>query len=140
MPQSASRREDRIGLILSVARRLDILRRQDKPHNATVSGQGQIRLKLVHEIALKQVVLQNPKILNWEDCSAIESSERKVSGAWLFKGTRVPVKALFENLEGGATINEFVEWFPGVTRDQVAAVLGHAKRSLVDDRPGGGEG
>jgi uncharacterized protein (DUF433 family) len=94
----------------------------------------------VDEIALAQVVLQNTGMLNWEDCSAIESVEGKVSGAWLFKGTRVPVKALFENLEGGATIHEFVEWFPAVTSDQVAAVVGHIKWNLVDYRPGGGEG
>ncbi len=55
---------------------------------------------------------------------------RKVSGAWLFKNTRVPVKALFENLEGGATVQEFVEWFPGVERAQIDAVLEHAQRSL----------
>lgn len=71
-------------------------------------------------------------MLSWADCSAVERIEGKVSGTWLFKGTRVPVKALFENLEGGATIHEFVEWFPGVTRDQVAAVLKFTKRSLVD--------
>jgi uncharacterized protein (DUF433 family) len=50
----------------------------------------------------------------------------KVSGAWLFKGTRVPVKALFENLEDGASINDFLAWFPGVSRDQVETVLAHA--------------
>ena len=51
---------------------------------------------------------------------------------WLFKGTRVPVRALFENLEGGATVDEFLEWFPGVTREQVEAVLEHAQRSLAE--------
>ena len=51
--------------------------------------------------------------------------------AWVFKGTRVPVRALFENLEDGATINEFLEWFPGVTLRQVEAVLEHAADSLV---------
>ena len=55
----------------------------------------------------------------------------KVSGEWLFKGTRVPVKALFENLEGGARVDEFLEWFPGVTREQVETVLRHAERSLA---------
>ncbi len=47
----------------------------------------------------------------------------KVSGEWLFKGTRVPVRALFENLENGARIDDFLTWFPGVTRDQVEVVL-----------------
>ena len=71
-------------------------------------------------------------MLNWSQCSAVERMAGKVSGAWLFKGTRVPVKALFENLESGATIENFLEWFPGVTRDQVVSVLEHAQRSLVE--------
>jgi uncharacterized protein (DUF433 family) len=70
-------------------------------------------------------------MLSWADCSAVERSKEKVSGAWLFRGTRVPVKALFENLEGGSTVEEFLKWFPGVTRDQVEAVLKHTQRSLV---------
>ena len=71
-------------------------------------------------------------MLDWTQCSVVERSPDKVSGAWLFKGTRVPVKALFENLEGGARVEEFLEWFPGVTREQVDAVLEHAQRSLVE--------
>ena len=66
----------------------------------------------------------------WSGCPEIERVPGKVSGAWLFKGTRVPVRALFENLFGGATVREFVEWFPGVRREQVEAVLKHVERSL----------
>jgi len=51
-------------------------------------------------------------------------------GAWVFRGTRVPVTALFENLEDGAQVADFVAWFPGVTLEQVRAVLEHAARSL----------
>lgn len=69
-------------------------------------------------------------MIDWSECSAVESIPGKHSGAWLFAGTRVPVKALFENLEGGATIDEFLEWFEGVRREQVIAVLEHAQRSL----------
>jgi uncharacterized protein (DUF433 family) len=69
-------------------------------------------------------------MLDWSECAAVERIPGKVSGAWLFKNSRVPVKALFENVEGGATVQEFLEWFPGVTRDQVDAVLDHAQRSL----------
>lgn len=69
-------------------------------------------------------------MLDWSQCSAVERRPGKVSGVWLFKGTRVPVKALFENLESGAGIDDFLEWFPGVRRDQVEAVLMHAERSL----------
>jgi uncharacterized protein (DUF433 family) len=71
-------------------------------------------------------------MLDWSQCTAVERIAGKVSGAWLFKGTRVPVKALFENLEGGATVDEFLAWFPGVTRQQVDAVLEHAQRSLAE--------
>ncbi len=71
-------------------------------------------------------------MLNWSQCSAVERIPGKVSGVWLFKGTRVPVKALFENLESGATVENFLEWFPGVSRGQVEAVLEHAQRSLVE--------
>ncbi len=69
-------------------------------------------------------------MLHWSQCPAVERIPGKVSGAWLFKNTRVPVKALFENIEGGATVQEFLEWFPGVTSEQVEAVLDHAQRSL----------
>lgn len=69
-------------------------------------------------------------MIDWSQCSAVERNPAKVSGAWLFTGTRVPVKALFENLEGGATVGEFLEWFQGVQRSQVDAVLEHAQRSL----------
>jgi uncharacterized protein (DUF433 family) len=51
---------------------------------------------------------------------------------WRFKGTHVPATLLFENLEVGATVNDFLEWYPGVTREQVLAVLEFAERSLID--------
>jgi uncharacterized protein (DUF433 family) len=70
-------------------------------------------------------------MLDWSQCSAVERSPEKVSGEWLFRNTRVPVKALFENLEDGARIDDFLEWFPGVTREQVETVLRHAEQSLV---------
>ena len=71
-------------------------------------------------------------MLDWSTCPAVERSPDKVSGAWLFKGTRVPVEALFENLASGASISEFLEWFPGVTRQQVEAVLAHTRHSLIE--------
>ncbi len=70
-------------------------------------------------------------MLDWTSCQAVERSPEKVSGAWVFLGTRVPVKALFENLEDGATIDQFLEWFPGVTREQALAVLEFAEASLA---------
>ena len=70
-------------------------------------------------------------MFDWSSCPAVERSPKKVSGAWVFRGTRIPVSALFENLEGGARVDELVEWFPGVTKEQVEAVLEHANRSLA---------
>ena len=67
---------------------------------------------------------------DWNACPAVERNPRKISGAWAFTGTRVPVHALFENLASGATIDEFVEWFPGVYKQQVQAVLEHEARAL----------
>lgn len=67
---------------------------------------------------------------DWDQCREVERHPGKVSGVWVFKGTRVPVKALFDNIEDGASINDFLEWFPGVTRRQVEAVLEHAAASL----------
>jgi len=67
---------------------------------------------------------------DWKTCPAVERNPRKISGAWAFAGTRIPVYALFENLASGATVDEFVEWFPGVDKQQVLAVLDHEARSL----------
>jgi len=67
--------------------------------------------------------------LDWSQCPAVESVPGRVSGAWVFRGTRLPVATVFENLEAGATIDEIVEWFD-VTREQVAEVLNFAARSL----------
>ena len=63
---------------------------------------------------------------DWSTCTAVERDPARVSGAWVFRGTRVPVAALFENLEDDASIRQFVEWFPGVTHEQVRVVLRHA--------------
>jgi uncharacterized protein (DUF433 family) len=70
-------------------------------------------------------------MIDWSSCSAVEQDPTRVSGAWVFRGTRVPVAALFENLEDGASVQHFVEWFPGVTLEQVRMVLEHAARSSL---------
>ena len=72
-------------------------------------------------------------MIDWSKCSAVERDTEKVSGSWVFCGTRVPVVALFENLEGGASIDDFLLWFPGVTREQVEAVLEYTIQSLKGD-------
>lgn len=67
--------------------------------------------------------------LDWTKCAAVESGPGKVSGAWVFRGTRLPVATIFENLEDGLSIEEIMEQFD-VTREQVTAVLDFAARSL----------
>ena len=67
--------------------------------------------------------------LDWSQCPAVESIPGKVSGAWVFRGTRMPVATVFENLEAGAGIEDIMEWFD-LTREQVTTVLDFAARSL----------
>ena len=69
-------------------------------------------------------------ILDWSQCDAVERTPEKLSGAWVFRGTRVPVAAVFENLEDGMTIEEIVAMFDGLTVEQVRAVLDFAAHSL----------
>ena len=66
---------------------------------------------------------------HWENSPEVERDPAKVSGEWVFRGTRVPVAALFENLREGATVGEFLQWFPGVRRAQVESVLEHEERA-----------
>jgi uncharacterized protein (DUF433 family) len=73
--------------------------------------------------------LEPTGILDWAQCPAVERVPGKVSGAWLFKGTRTPVATVFENLEDGLTIDEVIEEFP-VTREQIRSVLEFAARSF----------
>ncbi len=66
----------------------------------------------------------------WDECAAVERHPGKVSGVWVFRGTRVPVSALFENLRAGASVEEFLDWFEGVDASQVQDVLDHELKSL----------
>ena len=68
---------------------------------------------------------------NWENCQAVERHPDRVSGAWVFRGTRVPVAALFENLRDGASIEKFL--YPRLTRPGVMAALEFAARALKAD-------
>lgn len=73
--------------------------------------------------------------LDWSKCAAVESVPGKVSGAWVFRGTRIPVVAVFENLEDGLTIDQVVDLYDGLTREQVKAVLEFAAHSLEIPSP-----
>lgn len=70
-------------------------------------------------------------VMDWSSCKGVEQDLERVGGAWVFCGTRVPIAALFQNLKDGASVSEFVDWFPGVTIDQVRGVLKHAARSAM---------
>ena len=70
-------------------------------------------------------------MIDWNTCLSVELSPELVSGAWVFRGTRVPVVAFFENLEDGVTVNEFVELFPGVDLLHARSVLEHAGKSTM---------
>ena len=67
---------------------------------------------------------------DWDECPAVERDPGRLGGALVFKGTRIPVSALFENLKSGATVDEFLEWFPGAERGQVEAVMDHVARPM----------
>lgn len=68
------------------------------------------------------------RMIDWSSCTAVDRDPARMSGAWVFKGTRVPVAALFENLEDDASVHQFLEWFPGVSLAQARSVLEHAAR------------
>jgi uncharacterized protein (DUF433 family) len=72
--------------------------------------------------------------LDWSQCPAVERVRERVSGAWVFRGTRMPVAPVFENLEDGMTVDQLLEMFDGLTREQVQAVLEFAARSLQPRR------
>jgi uncharacterized protein (DUF433 family) len=74
--------------------------------------------------------------MNWADCSAVERDTQRLSGVWLFRGTRVPLAALFENLQDDVSMTEFVDLFPGVTIEQARLVLDHAARSAAGSTDG----
>lgn len=75
--------------------------------------------------------MTTPTDLGWAGCQAVEQDPQRVSGAWVFRGTRIPVAALFENLEDGVSLADFVELFPGVSLEQARMVLEHAARSTA---------
>ena len=96
------------------------------PRHTARYGRG----NLDHDLSTFRFHINFVAMLDWSTCSAVERDPSRVSGVWTFRGTRVPVTALFENLESGARMDDFLAWFPGVSREQVEAVLEHTQRSL----------
>jgi len=72
--------------------------------------------------------------LDWSQCPAVESVPGRLNGAWVFRNTRMPVSAVFENLEAGATVDEIAEWFH-IAKNQVVEVLEFAARSVAPPIP-----
>ena len=68
--------------------------------------------------------------MDWSRCGAVDRNPGKLGGTWCFQGTRLPVAALFEYLDQGSRVDELLEWFPSVSREQVHTVLAFAKDSL----------
>jgi len=68
--------------------------------------------------------------MDWSCCAAVDRNPAKLSGAWCFRGTRVPAASFFEHIDRGSTIDEFLEWFPAVSREQAHQILVFAKSSL----------
>ncbi len=73
--------------------------------------------------------------LDWSQCAVVESVPGKVSGAWVLRGTRMPVATIFGNLEAGASLDDILSWFDGLDREQVKAVIDFAARSLETPAP-----
>lgn len=80
-------------------------------------------------VTVAEIVTLSGSMTWWNHCRAVERDPARVSAAWVFKSTRVPVRALFDNLEDGATIDECIDWLPRFTRKQVEAVLEFAVAS-----------
>jgi uncharacterized protein (DUF433 family) len=80
--------------------------------------------------ALKDYEGARTAALDWSQCDAVERVSGRVSGAWVLRGTRMPVATIFENLEAGANLDDIVTWYEGLDREQVKAVIDFAARSL----------
>ena len=84
----------------------------------------------VVEDAVRKYETSKLTALDWSRCTAVERSAERVSGAWVLRGTRMPVATIFENLEAGANLDDIMSWYDGLDREQVKAVLDFAVRSL----------
>jgi len=69
--------------------------------------------------------------LDWSQCPVVESVPRRLNGAWVFRDTRLPVSAVFENLDAGATVDQITEWFD-IAKHQVTEVLEFAADGTRD--------
>ena len=70
---------------------------------------------------------------HWDTCPEVERNPEKMSGARVFRDTRLPLSTMYEHLAGGASINDIVDWFPGVEKAQLRAVLTHDAETLKNE-------
>ena len=114
--------------------KIDLPDQQAAALAARAAAQGLTLESWFQKLAAAPDNAENPSgAIDWSQCPVVESVPGKVSGAWVLKGTRMPVSAIFENLEAGANIDDIMEWFAGLDRSQVEAVIEFAVRSL--DKP-----
>jgi uncharacterized protein (DUF433 family) len=102
-------------------------------HEAEVLSEQAFARGLTLEALIQQRALSGTGVIDWSQCAAVESVPGKVSGAWVLKDTRMPVSAIFENLEAGASLDDILDWFHGLDKAQVQEVIEFAARSL--DKP-----
>ena len=114
--------------------KIDLPDQQAAALAARAAAQGLTLESWFQKLAAAPDNAENPTgAIDWSQCPVVESVPGRVSGAWVLKGTRMPVSAIFENLEAGANIDDIMEWFAGLDRSQVEAVIEFAVRSL--DKP-----
>jgi len=94
-----------------------------------LSDSEQMNISLSPQMA--RFIRDNRFMIDWSQCPGVESVPDKLGGAWVFSGTRMPVSVVFENLESGASIENILEWFPGITRTQIETVLGFAAERAI---------
>ena len=90
----------------------------------------QLRPNSIHDLPTTRRKGGGATVTDWSNCPVVECVSSRISGDWAFAGTRVPACALFENLGCGATVKEFLEWYPEVKKWQVTVVLKHQAESL----------
>jgi uncharacterized protein (DUF433 family) len=101
----------------------------EKKLNEWIARTGQTPEQLL-EGALAGDQTSRLAALDWSQCPAVESVPGKMSGAWVLRGTRMPVATIFQSLQNGANLDNILEWYDGLDRDQVKAVIDFAARSL----------
>jgi uncharacterized protein (DUF433 family) len=99
-----------------------------------VAKTGQAPEQLL-EAALAGYETSKMATLDWSQCGAVERAPGKVGGVWVLRGTRMPVATIFEDLEAGANLDDILEWYDGLDREPVKAVIEFAVRSLDQSAP-----